>query len=393
MKAVMIFFEGLVFILFALWIAYFFVFAIFYRIPRRRIYPPSPGRARYLVIFPAYREDAVIVDSVSTFFKQRYPATSYEVVVVADSMAEETNTALRNLGATVLIPHYERRSKAAALNLAVGYAAEKDFDAAVILDADNLVALDFLERINDAFQAGNKAVQTHRIAKNDNTDMAYMDGISEEINNAIFRQGHVNAGLPAALAGSGMMFEMDWFARTIPKVRSMGEDKELELYLLEDRMHTVYLEGVYVWDEKVQNKRDFSNQRKRWIAAQLDTFSATAWRLRRIISTRNWPMLDKLVQWSIPPRIIILGVVPLWALFLSVAAPAYAIKWFFLYLLFILALFLAVPNRFFTVRTVLAFLKLPLIFLAILRSIAGIKGARNTFVHTPHGEKKEDHTH
>ncbi|MEN5194448.1 glycosyltransferase family 2 protein [Sphingobacterium faecium] len=392
MEFVMHVVEGIFFIPFMIWIIYFLVFSIGYRIPSKALFKKAAVQHRFLVIFPAYKEDAVIVDSIRSFSKQEYPHHLYEVVVVADSMHEDTNTALRNAGATVLIPSYEHRSKAAALNLAMTSTQGKTFDAVVILDADNLVLPDFLTHINQAFSSGSKAIQAHRIAKNDNTDTAYLDGISEEINNSIFRKGHVNLGLPAALTGSGMLFEINWFRQVMPKISSMGEDKELEYHLLRDGIFTTYLEDVYVLDEKVQNRRDLSNQRKRWIAAQIDTFLLTFKELSNIFRTRNWPMLDKLIQWSIPPRIILLGIIPIWIIILILLAPILIYKWLVLYLLFLIALGLAIPNKFYNKRTFISFLKLPFIFVAILRSFMGIKSGRSTFVHTPHGEKKEDYS-
>lgn len=384
--------EGIFFIPFLIWIIYFLIFSIGYRIPKNQQFKQAAHQHRYLVIFPAYKEDAVIVESIRSFYKQDYPENLYEIVVVADSMQDDTNAGLRQLGATVLIPNYEPRSKAAALNLAITHTQDQPFDAVVILDADNLVYPDFLKQVNQVFDSGCKAVQAHRIAKNDNTDTSYLDGISEEINNSIFRQGHVNLGLPAALTGSGMLFEINWFKQVMPKISSMGEDKELEYHLLLEGIFITYLEDVYVLDEKVQNRKDLSNQRKRWIAAQIDTFLIAFSGLGTILKTRNWPMLDKVVQWSIPPRIILLGLVPIWIFILYVVAPILMYKWLILYLLFLIALGLAVPNRFYNKRTLVCFLKLPFIFMAILRSFMGIKSGRSTFVHTPHGEKKEDYS-
>lgn len=390
MISILYFLDVLLFILFVVWIMYFFVFSVGYRAPRKKIKYISARNHKFLIIFPAYKEDAVIVESVMSFLKQDYPHELFKIVVVSDNMLEETNKTLSQLPIDVLFPNYEKRSKAAALNLAISVNSSNKFEGVVILDADNIVFSDFLQHVNTAFCRGFKAVQTHRIAKNENTPTAYLDGISEEINNSIFRQGHTNLGLPAALTGSGMAFEMDWFKKTMPRISSMGEDKELEYYLLLDGIYTTYLDDVYVLDEKVQNRIDLSNQRKRWIAAQIDTFLMALSGWSTIFRTRNWAMLDKLVQWSIPPRIILMGVIPLWIFILSIFASVLIHKWIILYLFFIASLCLAIPNRFYNKRTLMSFLKLPFLFVAILRSFMGIRSGRKTFVHTPHGNKKNE---
>jgi len=98
----------------------------------------------------------------------------------------------------------------------------------VILDADNLMAKDFLKRMNLGFANGFKVIQGHRIAKNSDTSFALLDGISEEINNHIFRQGHRAAGLSSALIGSAMGFEYVLFKRFMIDIDAIGGfDKEL----------------------------------------------------------------------------------------------------------------------------------------------------------------------
>lgn len=82
-----------------------------------------------------------------------------------------------------------------------------------------------------------------------------LDGVSEEINNGFFRSGHNALGLSAGLAGSGMAFDYFWYYDAVQSLETAGEDKELELTLLECGMHTVYLEHLPVYDEKTQKKR------------------------------------------------------------------------------------------------------------------------------------------
>ncbi|RZF59438.1 glycosyltransferase [Sphingobacterium corticibacterium] len=382
--------EEVLFAVFMIWVLYLLIFSIGSKIPKYTFYPTSLQKHRYLVVFPAYREDNVILESISTFKKQDYPSSMYEIVVVSDQMDDATNTALLDMDVTVLFPDYINRSKAEAMKLAAAYSMDKTFDAMVILDADNWVHADFLTKIDRAFSTGLKSIQAHRIAKNSNTTMAYLDGISEEINNSIFRLGQVNIGLPSALIGSGMVFDINWFNSKIHKVHSMGEDKELEYHLLEDRIFTAYLPDVYVLDEKVQHKNDFLNQRQRWNAAQVERFTYTFQRFISVLQSKNWPLFVKLIQWSIPPRIVLLGAIPITAILLLFIFPALAYKWIGLYVAYLIALLIALPNRFYNKRSLMALFRLPAIFITILRSLIKSRTAKNTFIHTPHGEKTEN---
>lgn len=102
-----------------------------------------------------------------------------------------------------------------------------------------------------------QAIQAHRTAKNRNTDIAVLDGLSEEVNNSIFRRGHVRLGISSALIGSGMIFNYQWFHDNVKHLVTTGEDKELEVLLLKQRIFIEFLDEVYVYDEKTQGEKGF----------------------------------------------------------------------------------------------------------------------------------------
>ena len=85
----------------------------------------------------------------------------------------------------------------------------------------------------------------------------------EEVNNSIFRRGHVRLGLSSALIGSGMVFNYQWFHDNVKYLSTAGEDKELEVLLLKQRIFIEFLDEVYVYDEKTQEEKGFYTQRRR----------------------------------------------------------------------------------------------------------------------------------
>ena len=66
----------------------------------------------------------------------------------------------------------------------------------VVLDADNVMAPDFLDCVDHSIikDNGNTAIQAHRLAKNTNSTIALLDAINEETGNNILRKGHVTLG-------------------------------------------------------------------------------------------------------------------------------------------------------------------------------------------------------
>ena len=150
---------------------------------------------RFVLLIPAYREDAVIRECVQSCLEQDYPGECFDVVVISDQMKPETNAALSALPIRLMEVHFEQSTKAKSLNAALSV-LPADYDLALVLDADNVIPYDYLSDVNDLFASPEVEVaQTHRIAKNLNNDMALLDAISEEINNSIFRLGHARLGI------------------------------------------------------------------------------------------------------------------------------------------------------------------------------------------------------
>lgn len=381
------------FVLILMPVIYLFTFAIFAQKKKTKPYPPAEKNHHFLILFPAYKEDEVIVESVRNFYQQEYPSHFYKVVVISDGMKKETDSALRNLSAMVINAYYENSSKAAALNLAIAEQGDDIFDIVVIMDADNTTTPDFLRRLNDAYDSGILAMQAHRTAKVVKTDVAILDRVSEEINNSIYREGHVRAGLSSALIGSGMAFDYEWFAENISKVTSAGEDKELELLLLEEGIFIDYLHYLYVYDEKVATTPAYYRQRRRWMAVQFDLLGRGIRYLPKAMMTNNIDYCDKLFQWMIPPRIVLTGFILLVSIAWVFMDWTVSLKWWLIFFVLLSAFSLAMPDKLYGPAFKKALMKLPYLFLLTCINLFRIKGANKQFIHTKHGEGRNENSH
>lgn len=384
------------FILF-LWIfpavVYLLIFAIHSQRKSPEPYPGARSQHRMLVLFPAYKEDAVIEESIRSFLGQDYPHDLFQIVVISDRMRKEKVKQLRRLPVMVLDARFEQSSKAAALNLAISHLQDQAFDIVAIMDADNTAAPDFLRRINDAYDYGIQAIQVHRTSKGGQSDLSILDTVSEEVNNSIFREGHVHAGLSSALIGSGMAFDYNWFVRHIPMVTTAGEDKELELLLLKDNIYIDYLSDVYVYDEKVSSTAAFYRQRRRWIAAQLDLLGKGICYLPKAITSGNLDYCDKIFQWLQPPRILLAGFTFLSGVVWLFLEWTVSLKWWMAFLLLFIALSLAMPDKLYNHPFRKALLKLPILFLLMVVNLFRTGGVNSRFIHTRHGGKRHEDSH
>ena len=378
--------DSILFFLMAISVGYLFIFAAAGMAKTSYSYPRATKKYRFAVFFPAYKEDKVIESAVHSFLQQEYPKEFYDVIVISDKMKDDTNLRLQQLPIELLIVDFENSSKAKALNFAMDKLSNQKYDMVVIMDADNTVHPDFLQKFSNAYECGANVIQAHRMAKNINTNTAILDAVSEEINNSIFRKGHVRIGLSSALIGSGMAFEYSWFKENIKKVYSSGEDKELEGLLLKQRIYIDYLDDVPVYDEKTPKDEVFYNQRRRWIASQYNALINSIVDLPGAIISRNVDYADKIFQWMMLPRIILLGVISIISVLLTIIDWEASLKWWGILFLLGLAFCMAIPDYLVDKRLTKAIKKVPWLFILMFLNLFRIKGADKKFIHTDHGE-------
>ncbi|MFQ3180599.1 MAG: cellulose synthase/poly-beta-1,6-N-acetylglucosamine synthase-like glycosyltransferase [Polaribacter sp.] len=375
---------------------YIFIFSIASLFYKQKIYADNGNMKTIAVLVPGYKEDQVIIEVAKLALEQDYPLTLYDVVIIADSFKEETLAALRALPIKLIEVSFDKSTKSKALNKAMA-ALTREYDIAVVLDADNVMAPDFLKKINAAFEHDFIAVQGHRTAKNTNNSWAILDAISEEINNNIFRKGHRVLGLSSAIIGSGMAFRYNYFKSLMSTVTAIGGfDKEIELKMLKEGLKIVYLDDALVFDEKIQKAEVFGNQRRRWLSAQFHYFRKdflTA--LKDLILKGNVDYFDKAIQFIQPPRILLLGAVIFFSFGFVLAnyflenQNLYVIYWVVLLVACVLSFIFSVPRSFYNLKTLGALASLPKGMFTMLLSLLKIKGANKTFIHTQHTSNSE----
>ncbi|HMJ71552.1 MAG TPA: glycosyltransferase family 2 protein [Cyclobacteriaceae bacterium] len=380
--------EGVVLLYFIYVAGYTFVFSFaahFYRNPRAK----SGKIHRFAVLIPAYKEDNVIISVADNARKLNYDAASFRVVVIADQLQKKTIDTLRALPVDVVEVSFEQSTKVKSLNKALHDIGD-NFDYAVILDADNIVLPDFLTLVNDVHNNGARAVQGQRLPKNMDRNMAFLDGLSEAINNHIYRQGSSALGLSASISGSGVSFDYRLFKELLSGMTSVGGfDRELEILLLKRGVKVVYCKNARVLDEKVEKANVFENQRKRWISSQYHYLGKYFKQGCLALLRGNFTFFNSAVLRNIQlPRLINLGLMTISAFLLYFIGDylffGYLI-WPLLLGIMALSMLIAIPREFFSRKLLKAILQLPEMFFRMFLLLFRLGEANKKFIHTPHG--------
>ena len=361
------------------------------RHPSQKSTQTDTVRPNFLILIPAYAEDKVIISTARAALAQEYDS-SFTVCVIADHLQPSTLDALKAMPMEVCEVHFADSTKGKALHEAMKqYYKPQTHTHIVILDADNIIHPDFLERLAGYCTNDVVAIQAHRCAKNMDTPVAVLDALSEEINNSIFRLGHNRLGLSSALIGSGMCFRAEWFAAIAARLETAGEDKELERHLLFEGHKVVYVPDLDVLDEKVSDSSNFGKQRRRWLAAQFFTLRQMLRFLPQAICRGRINYIDKTIQQALIPRSLLIAqviVLTLISTILTITLDDYcgAVKWWVLTGVLFVSLLCAVPRTMYRRNLYKAFCKLPALICRMFSSLLHVRGASHKYIHTQHSK-------
>jgi cellulose synthase/poly-beta-1,6-N-acetylglucosamine synthase-like glycosyltransferase len=350
------------------------------------------------ILIPAYKEDNVIIETARCAVQHVSKFSKLKVYIIADSLQTKTIDTIKETKACIISVSFNKSTKSKSINVALN-TLSNETDLVLVLDADNVMAEGFIDNIIYKLEQGYSIVQGHRAAKNSNTSFAILDGLSESINNAIFREGHRVLGLSASIIGSGFICEYNLFFELMNKAVAVGGfDKELELMLLERKIKIGYAKNAIVYDEKIQKQDAFIKQRKRWLSAQFLYFKQNIINgFKQLFKHANIDYFDKLIQFFIPPRIITLGLTFVFS-FIHLTTTLLEIKsnnniffyiWLLLFILSFSSILIALPLKKFNTKTLKALFFVPKGFLLTMLALVKIKGANINFIHTRHGVKNK----
>ncbi|MHB0871472.1 MAG: glycosyltransferase family 2 protein [Chloroflexota bacterium] len=362
--------------------------------------PPPTGAPReraFAILISAHDEEAVVGSLLWSLALQHYPPEKRRLFVVANNCTDSTATVVRSSGLASC--HERNEGDLATKGAALGWLWERvsqetaDYDCVLVLDADNLVAPDFLCEMNRTFDQGFRVVQSARCAKNAADSWAsQLDAISEALWNRLDQAGRMELGISATIAGSGMAFERGVFEGLVGGgLPGLLEDVEWQARLMLAGIVVGYNGQARVYDEKTRKAGQLGRQRKRWVAGL--ALAARRYGLPLLRSGLRTGSLQKLVAAfgvTKPPRSLLFLLMGLMAAggALLPAAPALlpwgfwagAIAGFGLYVLLGMALDGARPSAY------LALAYAPLFALLMVgASIAGgLRPSRQRWVPTSH---------
>ncbi|PWJ58776.1 cellulose synthase/poly-beta-1,6-N-acetylglucosamine synthase-like glycosyltransferase [Dyadobacter jejuensis] len=159
-----------------------------------------------------------------------------------------------------------------------------------IIDSDNLVESDYLSQLNSFFEAGFKAVQGVRQAKNLDTSLSRLDAARDIYYHYYDGKLLFKIGSSATLAGSGMAFTTSLYRQCLEgrEVDGAGFDKVLQHAIVSRGERIAFADEAVVWDQKTAESQQLVNQRARWINTWFKYFTLGFGLMKQGVVKTDW---------------------------------------------------------------------------------------------------------
>ncbi|MBI4494499.1 MAG: glycosyltransferase [Chloroflexi bacterium] len=268
--------------------------------------PAGPGARRFALLIPAHDEEALLGRLLASLRQLDYSRGRFQVYVVADNCTDRTASVARSLGARV----YERFDRSAqGKGFALHWLLERlradapGYDAFVVLDADSVVAPNFLQRMDARLEAGSQVIQVHYSVLNAGASpLATLRYAALAALHYLRPLGRSALGLSCGLKGNGMCFSAPVLERFGWRWFTLAEDVEFHLALVRAGVRVDFAPETWVLADMPVTFAQAASQNARWERGRLEL-------LRRQVPSllvdgvrrRSLLHLDAAAEQCIPP--------------------------------------------------------------------------------------------
>ncbi len=245
-----------------------------------RIFPKAKKNHKYAIVIAARNEEKVIGNLLDSINKQDYPKDLVTTFVVCDNCTDKTRKVAEKHGAIC----YERfddkhRTKGFALQFLFDRIGEdygrESFEGYFVFDADNLLEPDYITRMNEAFDAGEKIITSYRNTKN--FDETWISSTYAIHWLRSIRTGHRARSilrLATNIQGTGFLFASE-LVKNGWKYTSLTEDRAFTADAVKEGYRISYNDAAMFYDEQPVNLKIALRQRLRWSKGHLQAFVET----------------------------------------------------------------------------------------------------------------------
>ena len=260
------------------------------------------AKNKIAVLIASRNEETVIGSLVKSLVKQDYPKELYDIFVIPNNCTDDTEGAAKKAGAKIIKCTVPVKSKGEVLHFVFDKMKKEDYDAYVIFDADNVVASNYLSRMNDALVEGYQVAQGFRDSKNASDNwLSGSYSIFYWIQNFFFNKARMQMGGSSSINGTGFMVKKSVIDEYGFNTVSLTEDVEFTAQCALNHVRIVFVEDALTYDEQPVDFVASWKQRKRWSMGILQCLTVYYSKLLTTYNkTKFIPCLDMLLVFMAP---------------------------------------------------------------------------------------------
>ncbi len=235
---------------------------------------PTNKYNRHAIVIPAHNEQHIVGELIKSLLELDYPRDKYKIFVVADNCTDDTAKVAREMGADFV---YERFNKTLiGPNFAVHELLVKinemypgEFDSYCWFDADNIVAKDWLKKMNDAFNDPKQYdyLTSFRDTENFSDNwISACNSIQFLWNTSHLQLSRRMLGIPYPVTGAGFMIRWSLLEKNNywGDYTSMVHDTEFSYDALCKKWKGAHVDQAVFYDLQPTKFNVSYNQRTRW---------------------------------------------------------------------------------------------------------------------------------
>lgn len=262
----------------------------------------------FAILIAARNEEHTIGNLLDSLNMLNYPKNKYDVYVIPNNCTDNTAGVSKEHKAKVIECSVKTKTKGDVLNFAFDKLKKnKEIDAYIIFDADNVVHPDFLIHMNNTLEAGYRVAQGFRDAKNPSDN--WISGsytLFYLIQNIFFNRARMSLGGSSSINGTGFMIKKELIDERGFETYTLTEDVEFTGQCALNKEKIVFVEEAVTYDEYPVDFGASWKQRKRWSAGVLECMKLYSPKLFvDFIKTGNLASIDMSLTYMGPIMLIL----------------------------------------------------------------------------------------
>ena len=237
-------------------------------------YKRATAKRKISIVIPARRESEIIGDLFASLLKQTYEREFFDINVIVKEEDDPTVGLAKEVGANVYVVPTQK-CKGDALDgyfKALSKGKIEEYDAFVIVDADAVLAPDYVAELNNALEHDYEIFITRKFAKNylgdkrNRSVFSNCSALTWPIIDDLGNLYRMRKEMPLNLCGQGMMVRREVIAKIGGwPYRSLTEDYELKLDSLLHGFRSMFYPQAVIYTEEALTHDENYHRRLRWL--------------------------------------------------------------------------------------------------------------------------------